>query len=67
MSEQGPGKIIPMPTTEDVIHKDDWPCACVKRNRRGLMTHIKLNHPTLRRCRKCGCTREQSEKAAVQP
>lgn len=34
-----------------------WPCACVKRNRDGLMTHIKLLPPTERKCRVCGAIR----------
>ena len=34
-----------------------WPCACVKRNRAGNMTHIKLNHPLLKSCAKCKAKR----------
>lgn len=31
-----------------------WPCACVKRGAGGVLTHIKLNSPKLKSCRKCG-------------
>lgn len=40
-----------------------WPCACVKR-RKGMMTHIKVQHPSVAKCRVCGVTREDSERAA---
>lgn len=34
-----------------------WPCACVKRNRKGLMTAIKCHHPSVAKCGKCGSLR----------
>jgi hypothetical protein len=40
-----------------------WPCACLKRNRKRQMTHIKLNHPSLKKCRQCGCTKTESDAA----
>lgn len=33
-----------------------WPCACVKRDREGNMTHVRLNSPLIKRCRKCHAT-----------
>lgn len=36
---------------------DYWPCACVKRDRQKNLTHIKLNHKSVKRCRKCRCDR----------
>jgi hypothetical protein len=35
-----------------------WPCACVKRNRRGQMTHFAAHPPTQKRCSRCSMTRE---------
>lgn len=32
-----------------------WPCACVKRDKAGTMSHIKLNPPRCRVCRTCKC------------
>ena len=34
-----------------------WPCACVKRDRKGNMTHIKLHSEKSRSCKKCGAKR----------
>lgn len=42
-----------------------WVCACVKR-RKGLMTHIKGHHPSVKKCRRCGCTKEQHDKIAAE-
>ena len=38
---------------------DYWPCACVKRDRRGVMTHIKLLPPNIRKCNVCKCRRPE--------
>lgn len=38
-----------------------WVCACVKRNRKGVMTAIRTNHPDVKRCSKCGCTKERHD------
>jgi hypothetical protein len=38
-----------------------WPCACVKRNSKGKMTHIKLNPPAMRVCSACKCKRPPME------
>jgi hypothetical protein len=46
-----------VPNTEDY-----WPCACVKRDRAGNMTHIKLNHNSVPKCRKCKATRANAER-----
>lgn len=42
-----------------------WPCACVKRNRTGKMTHIKLLPPEKERCRVCGCTKAAADEIAA--
>ncbi len=34
--------------------KDWWACSCVKRNRKGELTHIKLHPPDAPKCRRCG-------------
>lgn len=34
-----------------------WPCACVKRDRKGNMTHIKMHPPTAKKCKTCDATR----------
>jgi hypothetical protein len=34
---------------------DYWPCACVRRYC-GKVTHIKLNHKSIKRCTVCGMT-----------
>ena len=39
-------------------YDESWPCACVKRDAKGKATHIKLNAPLVKRCRKCGCTKQ---------
>jgi len=45
-----------------VVDKDDyWICACVRR-KGGRLTHIKGNHPSVKKCRKCGCTKDESER-----
>lgn len=39
-----------------------WPCACTKR-KAGVLSHIKLNHPHVKKCRRCKCARpDESEK-----
>jgi hypothetical protein len=43
-------------------HDDYWPCACVKRDRAGRLTHIKQHHRTVERCQRCGSTREQADR-----
>lgn len=48
---------------ERFIMEHGWPCACVKRERGGRMSHIKLHHPDIRECKKCGCTKDDSERA----
>jgi len=43
---------------------DWWACACVKGGnwRKGKpSTHIKLNAPTVKKCRVCGATRDQAD------
>jgi hypothetical protein len=42
-----------MPT----VPNDYWPCACIKRNRKGELTHIKAHPPSRKKCRKCGATK----------
>lgn len=54
---------MPKPILVVDLKEDGWPCACVKRNRKGQMTHIKLNHPSLKRCSRCKCTKEDSDRA----
>lgn len=34
-----------------------WPCACVRRDENGNMTHIAMHPPTRRMCKVCGSTR----------
>ena len=34
-----------------------WPCACVKRDKSGRMTHIALHNPSEKSCKKCKCKR----------
>jgi hypothetical protein len=43
-----------MPEAKPTDTSKYWPCACVKRDRDGNWTHIKLNHPSLKRCKVCG-------------
>ena len=46
---------------------DYWPCACVKRPRGALVsTHIKMNHKSVSRCRKCGATRADAERFSAE-
>ena len=47
------------------LREKGWPCACVKRNRKREMTHIKLNHPSLKKCGRCGCTKDESDRAGA--
>jgi hypothetical protein len=48
--------------------KDWWPCACVKGGGRGKpSTHIKLHSPFSKKCRVCGCTRDESKAAGEPP
>lgn len=35
-----------------------WPCACVKRDRKGRMTALKVNSHNVSRCRVCGAKRD---------
>lgn len=47
---------------KDIDTTDWWPCACVKGGGNGKpSTHIKLHHPSRRKCRVCGATREDVE------
>lgn len=40
----------------DSKNKDDhWPCACVKRDGKGNLTHIKMNDPSVKKCSVCKC------------
>jgi hypothetical protein len=48
------------PTREE-IDRDYWPCACVKRDKAGNMSHIKLHHKSKSECRVCGATRANAE------
>jgi hypothetical protein len=52
---------IQFPQAEHPLY---WICACVKR-RRGVMTHIKSNHPDVKKCRACGCTPDAQEQMAI--
>jgi hypothetical protein len=47
---------------QDRLKRKGWPCACVKRDRKGRMTHIRLNAPEVERCRRCGATRDAAER-----
>lgn len=45
-----------------------WVCACVKGGsvaKRRPSTHIKLNAPTAKKCRRCGVTKAQSDAGGV--
>lgn len=39
--------------------KEYWPCACVKRDRAGNQTHIKLNHKSVKKCGRCKFSRPE--------
>jgi hypothetical protein len=39
-----------------------WPCACVRRNRKGQITGIKMHPPKTLTCRVCGCSQRPSHK-----
>lgn len=54
------GKLLPI--VEDAEY---WICACVKR-RKGTMTHIKGNHPSVLKCRKCGTTKADSDRIGME-
>ncbi len=44
-----------------------WPCACVRRDAKGNLTHVKVHAVTVPSCRRCGATRpELCEAAATQ-
>jgi len=54
------------PNKSEGVPVDYWPCACVKRDRKRHMTHIKAHHPSVQKCRVCGCTKEQHDKIAAE-
>ncbi len=41
--------------------EDWWPCVCMKR-KGGKLTHIKLNDPSVLKCKKCGTTKAEIDK-----
>lgn len=43
-----------------------WVCACVRRDKRGNMTAIKMNPPMSKRCRACGTTKLDADRIAAQ-
>lgn len=43
--------------SESTIKETGWPCACVKRDRKGNLTHIRVNDASVRKCRDCGSVR----------
>ena len=51
-------------TSAEAEHFGWWVCACVKRDRTGRLTHLKMNAPTVTVCRKCRCTKEQHDEIA---
>lgn len=53
------GDVVPIVKPEN--QENYWVCACVKRDRKGRMTHIKENHRSVAKCRRCGCTRDESD------
>ena len=55
-----PDALAPKPTD---FADGYWVCACVKR-KKGVMTHIKGNHPRVKVCRRCGVTKAQSEEVS---
>lgn len=47
----------------DELKRDGWVCACIRRNRKTQrLTHIKVHHRTVERCRVCGVTRDASDR-----
>lgn len=36
-----------------------WPCGCVRRDRDGNPTHLKINHPSRAACSTCGAQRPE--------
>jgi hypothetical protein len=44
-----------------------WICACVKRDRKGRMTHIAYNPPTRKKCGRCGCVQKPNNRADATP
>ena len=41
-----------------------WVCACVKRDRKGQMTHLKVHDRSVVKCRQCGSTLKQHDELA---
>lgn len=41
------------------IPESYWPCACVKRDRRGNLIAIMGHHQSVKRCRKCKAQRPE--------
>lgn len=49
----------PLPTVNRRdMPAESWPCACVRRNAQGVITHLKMHGPSQKRCRTCGLTRD---------
>lgn len=44
-------------TVEDTDDNIKWPCACVKRDGRGNLSHIKLHMESTKKCNECGAKR----------
>lgn len=42
------------PQAKTPVPPDYWPCACVKRDKAGNLTHFGMQPPTVKRCRRCG-------------
>lgn len=48
-------------SVDDIRNASDyWPCACVRRDRRGRLTHVKLQPDSVAECRSCHATREDA-------
>lgn len=41
------------------LPKGYWPCACVKRDKKGNLSKIKFNPPSRKRCSVCKSTRPE--------
>ena len=42
-----------------------WPCACVRTEPHTGKRQMRLNAPTVRKCRSCGISRDESNRAAI--
>lgn len=64
-AEEGSGMKKPdstvVPFKREARPDEYWVCACTRRSR-GRLTHIKSNHPSVLKCKRCGVTKAQHDR-----